>query len=154
MTAEELAAIRARCEAHVAVGEAPPQLPRDGALDEVWVEVARLLRCADDAIALLAEVDRLRALVRLEVSVMTIDPRRAAALPTRVRNAMRRARVDSVEALLEASDADLLRLRNFGRKSMVVLDEWLGSLGVARQRTGWDRGVREPERHWRTHGRA
>ena len=52
-------------------------------------------------------------------------------LSPRTLNCLRRAHIAKVGQALETSDADLLKIRNFGEKSLVELKEKLRNLGVA-----------------------
>ena len=53
-----------------------------------------------------------------------------SALSIRPRNALKDARVETVGQLVQKTESELLRMKNFGRKSLREIRETLGSMGL------------------------
>lgn len=52
-------------------------------------------------------------------------------LSVRSDNCLRNAGITTVEQLVTQSSSDLLRIKNFGRKSLIEVEEILASLGLS-----------------------
>lgn len=102
-----------------------------------YAELAALLECAAKA---LREVDAALAAI---TPVGRALPQLAGyeQLSVRVRTALRREGVETVEALCGLSEDDLCLLRNFGRTSLTEVREFLAGHGLHLRGDGL--GVRE-----------
>ena len=71
-------------------------------------------------------IEQLRELRKHAESFDLLDQRiEDQDLPVRVLNCLRCAEIETVRELVRSKRADLLKFRNFGKRSLTELDEWM-----------------------------